>query len=218
MKKKFFISLSCLLCQSMTSQNIKTDTIIFTEQGIQVTYTKNGVTKTELAKPIPDSIAQKQLEAEMKQFGVEPNKKDDTIFTAFHKPLEVIMGNDLFGATRQRFTYDRQHRLIKITGYHKREVKPFDYLTAIRIFTYDARGNEIEIRNLDEHGKLISSKYEFTPILKKVYNSQNQLIEEWFLNEKEQLRDEFAILKYSYDADGKRTQLGWFNLKGEKGR
>ena len=87
---------------------------------------------------------------------------------------------------------------------------------AIQINQYDENGNLVEIRHLGEVGKLISSEFEDTPMIRMKYNDKNQLIEEWFLDENENLRSDFSIIKYEYIKKEERITKGWYNEKGEK--
>ena len=74
----------------------------------------------------------------------------------------------------------------------------------------------MEIRNWADREKLITTAYETTPIIKRVYNDKNQQTEEWYLNEKGELREPFAIAKYKYSGTGVKIFVGWFNKNGEQ--
>jgi hypothetical protein len=143
--------------------------------------------------------------------------EDDTIFNAKGQPISIKMRDDIFGASLQKFEYDNQDRLIKITGYDTlNQIKCFSFNIAIQINKYDSDGNLVEIRNLGDDEKLIPAIYETTPIIQMKYNGQRQLMEVWHLNENGTLRDEFAIIKFEYTPDGKQIEKGWYNEKGVK--
>jgi len=131
---------------------------------------------------------------------------------------EIIKAeNSFFGAVKLKLEYDSLNHLTKKTGIGKDEsIKPFYHLVAIETYKYDERANLIEIRSYGENEKLISTEFEDTPILKKVYNNKNQIIEEWYLDENEKPREEYAIAKFSYDTKGNKVFEGWSNEKGEK--
>lgn len=143
--------------------------------------------------------------------------QDDTIFNTKGQPISVKMGDDMFGASLQKFEYDNQDKLIKITGYdaHK-NIKPYYLNIAIQIFKYDRAGNLVEIRSFGEVEKLITAEFETTPIIQLKYNHKNQLIEKWYLNENGVLRDKYAIMKYDYTPEGKQLEKGWYDEEGVK--
>ncbi len=182
-----------------------------------VTYQKDGKTVTDTVA-IQDTTLQNELHQMINDPNYKPRKaQNDTIFNSKGNPTQVKLDDDIFGATVQRFEYDSTDNLIRITGYDNQiNVKPFYHDIAIQINKYDQNGNLVEIRNLGEDEQLISSEFEDTPIIRMKYNDNNQLIEEWYLDEKENLRSEFAIIKYKYDDQGNRTTEGWYNEKGEK--
>ena len=141
-----------------------------------------------------------------------------SLLTYAQNKEEIIKAeNSFFGAVKLKLEYDSLNHLTKKTGIGKDEnIKPFYHLVAIETYKYDERANLIEIRSYDENEKLISTEFEDTPIVKKVYNKKNQIIEEWYLDENEKPREEYAIAKYSYDTKGNKVFEGWYNEKGEK--
>lgn len=199
---------------SGNSQDIKTEQK--TKQ-YEVTYQKDGKDTTETIS-IQDENFQKELQRMMSELNYKSTKtRNDTIFNSKGNPILVKLDDDIFGASFQKFEYDQQDRPIKIIGYDNQyNIKPFYHDVAIKIHKYDLNGNLIEIRNLQENGKLISSAFEDTPIIVMKYNAEQKLIEEWFLDEKGNLRSEFAIIKYEYNDNGIRISTGWYNEKGEK--
>jgi len=143
--------------------------------------------------------------------------RNDTIFNTSKSPVIVIMGITSYGAYFQHFKYNSINQLITITGYgKKKQIKAYHKEIAITKLKYDERGNVIEIKKFKENNELISSHYEDTPIIRRVYNDNNRIIEEWYLNEKEELREEYAIIKYDYSNDNEKLVKGWYNSKGEK--
>lgn len=181
-----------------------------------VAYQKDGKTVTDTVA-IQDTILQNELHQMMTNPNYQPRKpQNDTIFNSKGNPVQVQLGNALFGATIQQFQYDSTDKLIRIIGYdNQNQIKPFNHNIAIQLNKYDQNGNLVEIRNLGADEQLISSKFEDTPIIQMIYNDNNQLIEKWFLDENENLRSEFAIIKYRYDEQGNQVKIGWFNKKGE---
>lgn len=180
------------------------------------TYKKDGKTVTDTI------VINEALQNQLNEMLTNPNYKpklpaNDTIFNSKGNPVKVILSDDIFGATVQKFEYDSTDKLIKITGYdNENNIRPFYHYIAIEINKYDQNGNLIEIKSLGENEQLISSEFEDTPIIRMKYNNNNQLIEEWFLDENESLRSEFAILKYKYDNQGNPISKEWYNEKGEK--
>jgi hypothetical protein len=182
-----------------------------------VTYQKDGKTVTDTVA-IQDTTLQNELHQMMNDPNYKPRKpQNDTIFNSKGNPVQVKLDDDIFGAIVQRFEYDSTNNLIRITGYdNHNNVKPFYHDIAIQINKYDQNGNLLEIRNLGEDEQLIPSEFEDTPIIRMKYNNKGQLIEKWFLDENENLRPEFSIIKFNYDVEGNRITKGWFNDKGEK--
>lgn len=181
------------------------------------THQKEGKTVTDTVT-IQDTTLQNELQPMISDPNYKPRKpQNDTIFNSKGNPALVKLDDDIFGASVQKFEYDDSNRLIQITGYdNQNNVKPFDKDIAIQINKYDRSGNLIEIRHLGENGELISSKFEDAPIIRMKYNGKNQLIEKWFLNENENLKSEFAIIKYEYNDKGERITKGLYNKKGEQ--
>jgi len=182
-----------------------------------VAYQKDGKTVIDTVS-IQDTTLQSELQRMMKSPNYKPNKsQNDTIFNSKGNPTLVKLEDDIFGASIQKFEYDSSDRLVRITGYdNQNNIKPFDKDIAFQTFKYDTNGNIIEIRNHGDDGNLITSEFEDTPIIKRVYNENGQQIEEWYLNEQGELRSPFAIAKYEYTQDGERKLIGWFNEKAEK--
>lgn len=182
-----------------------------------VTYQKDGETVTDTVS-IQDTILQNELQRMLTDPNFKPQRiQNDTVFNSKGNPILVKLNDDFFGASILKYEYDKQDRLIKITGYdNQNNIKPFNRDIAIRVNQYDENGNIVEIRYLGEDGVLISSEFEDTPIIRLKYNDDNQLIEKWFLDENENLRSEFAIIKYEYNDKGERITRGWYNEKGEK--
>jgi hypothetical protein len=182
-----------------------------------VTYQKDGKTVTDTVA-IQDTTLQNELQRMMTDPNYKPREpQNDTIINSKGNPILVKLDDDIFGASIQKFEYDNQDRLIKITGYdNQNNIKPFYHDIAIQVNKYDQNGNLVEILYIGENGKLISSEFEDTPIIRMKYNDENQLIEKWFLNENENLRSEFAIIKYEYNDKRERMTKGWYNEKGEK--
>lgn len=208
--KDLLLTMLVIASVSCNGQESKPDKYVFT-------YQKDGETVTDTVA-IQDTTLQNELDQMMTNPNYKPRKlQNDTIFNSKGHPVQVHLHNDLYGATVQKFEYDSHDKLIKITGYdNQNNIGSFYHDIAIQIYKYDQSGNLIEIRNLGEDGQLIASKFEDTPIIRMNYNAKNQLIEKWFLDENENLRSEFAIIKYRYDEQGNRTTVGWFNEKGEK--
>jgi len=177
-----------------------------------MTHHKNGKTVIDTVD-IQDTV----LKIELPDPNYIPRQpQNDTVFNTKGNPTSVKLEDDIFGASFQRFEYDNSHRLIRITGYdNQNNIKPYDKDIAIKIKEYDQNGNLIEIRHLGVDGKFISSEFEDTPIIRFVYNTKDQVIEEWYLNEDEDLRTEFAIVKFEYSLQGERKTKGWYNEKGD---
>lgn len=179
------------------------------------TYVVDGDTVKDTIA-LHDSTLANEMERLINAQNHKPAKRVDTVFNAKGNPTLVKLSDDIFGASFQRFEYDGKDQLIRITGYDQQDrIKPFYHDIAIQLNTYDPKGNLIEIRNLGEDEQLISSAFEDTPVIKMKYNAKNQLIEKWFLDENENLRSEFAIVKFDYDGQGNQIREGWFNEKGE---
>ena len=182
-----------------------------------VTFPKDGQTVTDTVL-IKDTVLLNELNRMMSNPNYKPRiRRNDTIFNELNKPTLVRLGNDIFGAQLQKFEYDSLNRLHVITGCdNKGIIKPFYHNIAIEKYKFDNRNNITEIRRLGADGKLISSEFEDTPIVKRVYNEKNQQIEEWYLNEYGELRSEYAIMKYKYTDLGDRIKDGWYNKEGLK--
>lgn len=199
-------------------------TIIFTACSVQekngekyeFTYPKDGKTITDTVS-IRDSL----LRNELHRMLTDPNYKptifqSDTVFNEKGNPLMVTLDEYHFGAAFQKFEYDNADRVFRITGYdNQNNIKPFYHDIAIQVNKYDQKGNLVEIRNLGVDGNLISSEFEDTPIIRKKYNNKNQLIEEWYLDENENLRKDFAIFRYEYDTKGNQIKKGWYEKGGK---
>jgi hypothetical protein len=203
-----FISFSCKAQDKKTEQN---------SGKYIVTYQKGGKTITDTVA-IRDTTLQNELNRMMTDPNYKPKKpQNDTVFNSKGYPTMVKLVDDIFGASIHKFEYDNMDRLIKITGFdNQNNIKPFYHDIAIQINKYDPNGNLVEIRYLQENGELISSEFEDTPIIRKKYNDKNQLIEESFLDEKENLRTEFSIIKYEYNDKGEVISESWYNAKGKK--
>lgn len=203
-----FTSISC------KTQDKKTKPI---SEKYVVTYYKDGETITDTIE-IQDTTLQNELHRMMTDPNYAPREpQNDTVFNVQGNPTLILLDDDIFGASIQKFEYDNLDRLIKITGYDNlNNIKPFYHDIAIQINKYDQNGNLVEIRHLGEDGELISSEFEDTPIIRMKYNDKKQLIETWFLDENENLRSEFAIIKYEYNDKGEKITKGWYNYKGEK--
>ncbi|NQX92727.1 MAG: hypothetical protein HRT74_11495 [Flavobacteriales bacterium] len=148
------------------------------------------------------------------EFGASSN---DTVYNALGQPEIVKLGDSIFGANQVRYKYNDLGQLTEETGYNQQdEISPYQRDIAQTRYKYNNRGNIIEIRKFGDDGNLISSEFEDTPIIKRVYNEEGIQTEEWYLNEYGELRSEFAIAIYEYDQEGKRSLLGWFNQKGEQ--
>lgn len=212
--KKFLLIVLTIVSVSCNGQE---NNEVKTSNGYVVTYKKDGKSVTDTV-----SFQDKNIAEELNRMISDPNYKpantqNDTVFNADGEPTQVKLSNTLFGATFQTFKYDSLGYLISITGYdNKNSIKAFYHDIAIQLNTYDENGNLVEIRNLGEDNQLISSAFEDTPIIRMKYNDNNQLVEEWYLDENENLRSEFAINKFSYDEQGKKISEGWFNEKGER--
>ena len=143
--------------------------------------------------------------------------ENDTIFNRQDRAEMVILANRIFGAYVQKIEYDDFGRISSVKGYdEKGDIRPFAKDIAIRKYTYNVGGNIIEISNLDKGGNFISGDFEDSPMVRRIYDEQNRMIEEWFLNSKGELRTEYSIAKLTYDDQGNQVFVGWFNEKGEK--
>ena len=214
MKKHLVVIIFTMSFIFCSSQEVKTEQK--TEQH-RFVYQRNNQTTWDTIV-FQDTAVRNELLRMMNDPNYKPRKpNNDTIFNFQGNPIAVKLGCDIFGASIQKFEYDKQNRLVKIIGYdNQKNIKPFDKDIAITINLYDGKGNLIEIQNFSENGKLISAEFEDTPIIRMKYNEANQLIEEWYLDENENLRSEFAIFKYEYNSKGERIAKGWYNQKGEK--
>jgi len=183
---------SSISCSSQVKQDKekKNDRLI-------VTYEKDG-------KMITDTIQDPFLSNELNRMMADSNylpsvPENDTTFDQRGNPVIIKLSDHVFGASIQKLKYDSLNRVAEIAGFNNQgKIKPFYHYIAIERYKYDERGNLIEIRAYGADERLISSKYEDTPVIRKVYNEKNQLIEEWYLDENENLRDEFSILKIEY--------------------
>ncbi len=143
-------------------------------------------------------------------------KENDTIWDDQGKPVEVKLKDSFYGASKQILTYDDKGRLQQILGTDDNgNTREFLMNVAITTFKYDDRDNIIEERNYQPNGELITAEFELTPVIRQYYDDQNRLREIWYLNEKEELKREFGILKLDYE-DGKEIVRGWFNKDGLK--
>lgn len=182
-----------------------------------VTYQKDGETISDTVA-IQDTTLQNEMHRMMRDPNYKPAKpQSDTVFNSKGNPTLVKLDDDIYGASIKKIEYDNSDKLIRITGYdNQNNIKPFYHDIAIQLNKYDQNGNLVEIRNLGEDEQPISSEFEDTPIIRMKYNDKNQLIEKWFLDDNENLRSEFSIIKFRYDDQGSRTTKGWYNEKGEK--
>ncbi len=143
--------------------------------------------------------------------------EDDTVYNELNKPVLIKSGDDVFGAHIQLFKYDTLNRLLRIIGIDKNgSIQPFYHDVAIEKYKYDRNNNIIEIRSYGKDEKLISTEFEDTPIIKKVYDEKNRVIEEWYLDERGKLRKPYAIIKFNYSESGEQIVDGWYNKKGRK--
>lgn len=202
---------NCISCDTQEKKNEQKP------KNFIVTYQKNGETVTDTVA-IKDTILRNELQRMMTDPNYKPRTpENDTVFNVQGNPTLVRLNDDIFGASIQKFEYDNSNRLIKITGFDNQDkIKPFYHDIAIQLYKYDQNENLAEIRLYGEDGNLISSEFEDTPIIRMNYNDKNQLIEKWFLDENENLRSKFAIIKYEYGKEGEQISKGWFNKKGEK--
>lgn len=141
----------------------------------------------------------------------------DTVFNIYGKPDIVNHSEDLraFEADFEKYEYNKQGLLLKITGYNKLgEIKCFSYDIAIQTFLYDDKRLLIEQRNYKSKDSLVSGKYETTPNIRYKYDNDNHLTETWYLNENESLQTSYSIAHFEKDSTGKKVFKGWFNKDG----
>lgn len=184
----------------------------------EVTFHSDEGKVTETVE-IKDTALKEELHRMLKgrdpREGTDAHKKD-TLFNSEGDPVLVRLEDDLFGASVKKYEYDDAGRVMRITGYDQNErIKPFHKGIAIRVHEYDKKGRLVEIRNYGEDRNLISSEYEDSPIIRRKYNEQGQLIQKRFYNKEGDLRSDFAISKYTYDEKGERVHKGLFKKNGE---
>jgi len=134
----------------------------------------------------------------------------DTIFNKKGKPTKVI--HNLWGKkVIEKFSYNANNQLKSRMGLNTDSVLTPIY-NDVCIVQYHYKDDLLVSEyKFNIHEELISSKWEDTPIIEYKYNKQNKLTEIWYLNEKKQLRDEYAIQRFTSDSEN----FIWVNLNGE---
>ena len=132
--------------------------------------------------------------------------KNDSIFNKKNQLIKLIFekGGNVFKQTHEVYEYDASGNLTKQIAYDKDDNVKSGYSDiAIYEYDYDAHGNRIEQRYLDETGKPVRIEYIGPAIILMKYDSENRIIEESFLDEKRQPINGFCKVVYEYFDNGK---------------